>query len=223
MFPYKNACFVSLESKRAGVDSVREKLVLGFISSSCQMGLCDGAAQLSPLRDLWPLWPDLHSDSPLQAVITAGDVTLESSCKPGVINIGSLTVSQKQPALLKLCVAQPGAAEARRGAHQIPPACTCRGQAVPLGARCPPCCCQGLQQQERDTRPGQLSAASLRSPAQAGAPCSLCFQGGAGVTRCLTCTCVSRENRGFGKTNKFAFFLPKYSRHSERKNKLTGL
>lgn len=69
MFPYKNACFVSLESETAGVDSVREKLVLGFISSSCQMGLCDGAAQLSPFQDLWPLWPDLHSDGPLQALL----------------------------------------------------------------------------------------------------------------------------------------------------------
>lgn len=69
MFPYKNACFVSLESKRPDVDSVREKFVLGFISRSCQMSLCDGAAQLFPLWDLRVLQPDLRLDSLLQALL----------------------------------------------------------------------------------------------------------------------------------------------------------
>lgn len=186
MFPYKNACFVSLESKRAGVDSVREKLVLGFISSSCQMGLCDGAAQLSPLRDLWPLWPDLHSDSPLQAVITAGDVTLESSCKPGVINIGSLTVSQKQPALLKSCVAQPGAAEARRGAHQNPPCVHLPRAGRAPGRSVPPVLLPGAPAAGAGHPPRQPSAASPRSSAQAGAP-------GA---------CASREERALNAVSR---------------------
>lgn len=46
-----------------------EKLVLGFVSRSCQMGLCDGAAQLFPRWDLWMLWPDLHLDSLLEALL----------------------------------------------------------------------------------------------------------------------------------------------------------
>lgn len=38
VFPNKNARSVSLENKRPGADSVREKLLVGFISRLCQMG-----------------------------------------------------------------------------------------------------------------------------------------------------------------------------------------
>lgn len=132
MFPYKNACFVSLESGRPGVDSVREKLVLGFISRSCHTGLCDGAAQLFPLWDPWMLWPDLHSES---FAGTAWDVTFQSSCKITVTRMGSSAVPQKQPALLKLDIAKPGSAGSGGEPIRIPPVCTCLGQAVPVGPR----------------------------------------------------------------------------------------
>lgn len=40
MFTNKNACSVSLESKRPGVNSVKEKLLVGFISRLCQVAFC---------------------------------------------------------------------------------------------------------------------------------------------------------------------------------------
>lgn len=108
--------FCSSGEQEAWVDSVREKLVLGFISRSCQMGLCDGAAQLFPLQDLWMLWPDLHLDFCRHCL----ECELQSCCKITVIDIGSFTVPQKQPALLKLYIAKPASGEEP---IRIPPVC----------------------------------------------------------------------------------------------------
>lgn len=37
MFPNKNACFGSPDDERPGEDSVKEKLLVGFMSGLCQM------------------------------------------------------------------------------------------------------------------------------------------------------------------------------------------
>lgn len=102
------------------------------------MGSYDGVAQLFPLWDLWMLWPDLHSES---FAGIAWDVTLQSSCKITVINVGSFTVPQKQPALLKLDIAKPSSAGEWWGACQnsglsVTPVLLLPG--VPA-ARHPPC------------------------------------------------------------------------------------
>lgn len=101
VFPNKNACSVSLESKRAGADSIREKLLVGFISRLCQTGFCgQRCTALPPLGT-----PDVVAWSAFGQFFAgaAWDVTLESSCKIAVINIGSFAVSQTAPpALSKL-------------------------------------------------------------------------------------------------------------------------
>lgn len=105
---------------------------------------------------------------------TAWDVPLQSSCKTRVINVGSLTVSQKQPALLKLYIAKPGTAEAWWGAHQN---CTCvhlpwagcaSGLSVLPELLLPAAPAAAGAGHTRPRGPGQLSIASLSSSAQAG-------------------------------------------------------
>lgn len=138
---------------------------------------------------------------------TAWDVPLQSSCKTRVINVGSLTVSQKQPALLKLYIAKPGTAEVWWGAHQN---CTCVH--LPWAG-----CASGLSVLPELLLPAAPAAAGAGHPPQRARaaehriPQQLCSGRGllgacAGIKHCLTCMCVSRENKSFGKTNKFAFF-----------------
>lgn len=133
VFPNKNACSVSLESKRPGVDSVREKLLVGFISRLCEMGFCrQRCAALPPLGTsdavAWSAFGQFFAGA-------AWNVMLQSSCKITIINIGSFAVSQKNPSTVKIVSLQSPAARNSSGEPiSIPPAWTCLGQTMLMGS-----------------------------------------------------------------------------------------
>lgn len=95
VFPNKNACSVSLESKRPAASPVREKLLVGFISRLCQVDFCGQRCAALPALGTpgtvaWSAFSQLFA-------CAAWDVTLQSPCKITIINISSFAVFQKNP------------------------------------------------------------------------------------------------------------------------------